>query len=403
MRTRDRRYSTRLAALCATLLIAACASEPSEGLEPGPEEKGHGAHEEEHVELSPEALQTIELETAPVALEPLAAAIQATGEIKPNAYRLAHVSPRIAGKAIEVSGVLGQAVEPGQNLALLDSLELGERKSAFLQARSNLNVARRNYDREERLFEDKISSEREYLAARSEFERSEAAYQAAREALHLVGLAKQDIDAIQWETEGGQKLSYFPLVAPFAGTIIERHITIGELISPEDKPFTIADLGTVWVLLDVYEKDLAHLREGAPVRVTVDAYPGEKFAGKVLYVSRQVDPATRTIEARIEVDNEDGRLRPGMFARAAIGSAGVDAKDSLVVPRDAVQRVREETVVFVPEEDGGFEPRKVELGREANEKVEILSGLSAGERVVTNGAFYLKSTLLKEEMSGHDH
>ena len=403
MRTTDRRCASKIAFLGVALIVAACASEPSRGPEPEPEEEEHGAHDEERVELSPEALQTIELETAPVALEPLAAAIQATGEIKPNAYRLAHVSPRIAGKAIEVSGVLGQAVEPGQKLALLDSLELGERKSAFLQARSNLNVARRNYDREERLFKDKISSEREYLEARSEFERSEAAYQAAREALHLVGLAKQDIDAIQWETEGGQKLSYFPLVAPFAGTIIERHIAIGELVSPEDKPFTIADLGTVWVLLDVYEKDLAHLREGASVRVTVDAYPGEKFAGKVLYVSRQVDPATRTIEARIEVDNEDGRLRSGMFARAAIGSAGVDAKDSLVVPRDAIQRVREETVVFVPEEDGGFEPRKVELGREADDKVEVLSGLSAGERIVTNGAFYLKSTLLKEEMSGDDH
>lgn len=396
-------HTFKIAPLCMMLFLVACASEPPRSMGSAGEEEGHGGHEEEHIELSPEALASTELETALAVLEPLATEIQATGEIKPNEYRLAHVSPRIAGKAIEVSGVLGQAVEPGQSLALLDSLELGERKSALLQSRSNLAVAKRNYDREARLFKAKISSEREYLEGKNEFERSEASYRAAREALHLVGLAKPDIDAIQWETEGGKKLSYFPLVAPFAGTVIERHITIGELVSPEDKPFTIADLGTVWVILAVYEKDLAHLREGASVRVTVDAYPGETFAGKVLYVSRQVDPATRTTEARIEVDNTDGRLRPGMFARAAISSAEPDSSDSLVVPREAIQRVRDEAVVFVPDDDGGFEAREVEVGREAAEKVEVLSGLSSGERVVTNGAFYLKSTLLKEEMSGHDH
>jgi len=365
--------------------------------------EGEGEHDENRVTLSPEARASIQLDTAPVVTEAFQSEIQATGEIRANAYRLAHVSPRIPGKATEVSGELGQHVQPGQSLALLDSLELGERKSAFLRARADLEVARRNYERERRLFDQRISSEREYLEAKGEFERSEAAYQAAREALRLVGLGNEEIDAIRWETGTDKRLSYFPLVAPFAGTIIERHVTIGELVDPEDKPFTIADLTTVWVLLNVFEKDLANLNEGASVRVGVDAYPGETFDGKVLYISRQVDPGTRTAEARIEVANGDGRLRPGMFARAAIASAAKDATTWPVVPRNALQRVRDDTVVFVPAGEGEYEMVKVEVGRESEDRAQILAGLSEGQRVVTEGAFYLKSTILKESMAGHSH
>lgn len=405
---------TRLVLVCCgALLVVGCGGAPAEKTEEAPPPKSahdpathdeqEPGHSDERLTLSAEARASIKLETAPVTSESFQTDIQATGEIKANAYKLAHVSPRIPGKAIEVSGVLGQQVSPGQSLALLDSLELGERKSAFLRARADIDVARRNYERESRLYKQRISSEREYLEAKGEFERNEAAYQAAREALRLVGLSNKEIDAIRWETGDDKRLSYFPLVAPFAGTIIERHVTIGELINPEDKPFTIADLSSVWVLLNVYEKDLAMLTEGATVRVSVPAYPGETFNGTVLYISRQIDPGTRTAEARIEVANADGRLRPGMFARASIGSAATDTTKSLVVPRGALQRVRDETVVFVPAADGEYEMRPVEVGRETEDRAQILSGLREGDRVVTDGAFYLKSTILKEEMSGHDH
>jgi len=402
--------ATLVAGLALLAVVGACGDPPAElgaGAEQYAEGQGQGEeegdHDENRVRLTPEARAAINLETVPAATEELKSEIQATGEIKANAYKLAHVSPRISGKAIEVSGVLGQQVAPGESLALLDSLELGERKSAFLRARADLDVAKRNHERERRLFGQRISSEREYLEAKGEFERSEAAYQAAREALRLVGLSNTEIDAIKWETGDDKRLSYFPLIAPFAGTIIERHVTIGELIGPADKPFTIADLSSVWVLLNVYEKDLANLSEGAAVRVSVTAYPGETFDGKVLYISRQIEPGTRTAEARIEVPNGDGRLRPGMFARASIVSTSADTTTSLMVPRAALQRVRDETVVFVPVGENEFEMRKVEVGRESEEQTQILAGLGEGERVVTEGAFYLKSAILKDAMSGHSH
>jgi cobalt-zinc-cadmium efflux system membrane fusion protein len=216
-----------------------------------------------------------------------------------------------------------------------------------------------------------------------------------------VGLSDSQIDQTTWEGRD-RPLSHFPLLAPFAGTIIERHITMGELITPENTPFTIADLRTVWVLLDIYEKDIARIGSGAAARVAVDAYPGEVFSGQLTYLSRVVDPATRSAEARVEIDNRDGRLRPGMFATATVALPASGGEAVLVAPRDAVQQVRGGPVAFVEEKPGTYAMRELVLGRESGPSVEIRSGLAAGEPVVTDGAFYLKSTVLKEEMVGHE-
>lgn len=387
------------------LLAAACRGEKDKASEAGASPEEEHAHEGaggERVTLSPEALEAVVLKTAPVERRWLEEQIRATAVIKPNEYRLAHVSPRIGGRAIEVKALLGDAVKPNEPLALLDSLELGEKKSAFLQSRTNLEVARRNYAREERLFKQRISSEKEYLEAKGEFERSEAAFRATREALRLVGLTDEEIDGIAWGGKG-HPLSHFPLIAPFAGTVVEQHIAIGELVEPNETPYTIADLSTVWVLLDVFEKDLAHVRIGSEVRVAVDAYPGEMFRGTVAYLSNLLDPSTRTAQARVEIDNRDGRLRPGMFATATItmASAGT-GPGSLIVPRDAVQQIRGRAVAFVEEQPGTYRMRELGLGKDSGPEVEVLAGLTEGERVVTEGAFYLKSTLLKEEMGEHD-
>jgi len=366
------------------------------------EEAGQGDHDEGRVRLSPEALSGEAFQTALVERRSLKDEIQVTANIKPNAYSLSHISPRIEGKAIKVMAELGDRVKPGQTLALLDSIELGQQKAAYLQARVNLNVARRNYEREQRLFNQRISSEKEYLEAKGEFERSQASYRAAYEALRLVGLPDEKIKGITWSVKG-QPLSYFPLAAPHAGTVIERHLTRGELVTPEDKPFTVADLTTVWILLDIYEKDLARVSVGAEVRIMVDAYPGETFTGRVAYFSNLLNPDTRTVEARVEVGNPKQRLRPGMFARAALAIPSSEGQEVLVVPQEAIQQVKAEPVTFVEERPGTYAVRHLTLGTKVDRDVEVRSGLTEGERVVTNGSFYLKSILLAEEMGGHAH
>jgi cobalt-zinc-cadmium efflux system membrane fusion protein len=355
------------------------------------------------ITLAPEALESQAFQTVVVERGVVREEIQATANIQPNAYKLTHVSPRIEGKAVKVIAELGDHVKPGDTLALLDSIELGSKKSNFRQARTTLLVNKANYEREKRLFEQQISSEKDYLDAKGAYQQSLASYQAAFEALELVGLSHQDIKAMIESKGGHHPLSSFSLTAPQAGTIIARHISPGELVTPRDKPFTIADLSTVWILLDIYEKDLAHVQEGANVQITVDAYSGETFRGAVAYLGNLVNPATRTVEARVEIPNPDGRLRPGMFARASIRSSSATGKKSLVVSQDAVQHIEEHPVAFVEKKPGTYEKRVLILGANDNPDVEILSGLQEGERVVTKGSFYLKSVLLGETLGGHGH
>lgn len=401
--------STVFMLLLVAPLWAGCAKETSESEPRRAEAVGTHAHEGEAdqerdttVTLSPEALEGQGFQTEAVQRRAISPSIRVTATISPNQYKLAHISPRIEGKALAIMAELGDRVTAGQNLAILDSIKLGERKAAYLQARTNLVVAKRNFDRERRLFAQRISSEKDYLDAKGEYERSVASYQATREALRMIGVPEREISTMQW---GGKDhpLSHFHLTAPFAGTIVERHIRLGEVIAPTDKPFTLADLSTVWVLLDIFETDLAHVSVGAPATVTVEAYPRETFQGRVTYLSNLLDPDTRTAEARVEIPNPDGRLRPGMFATAALSIASGAERDALVVPEAAIQRIEENPVAFVEVKPGRYIMRDVSLGAKVPPGVEVESGLREGERVVTQGSFYLKSALLAEQMGGHAH
>jgi len=359
-------------------------------------QSSHETGEPHQLAVPPEAQEGQTFQTARVERRPFRDEIAATASIKPNEYRLAHLSPRIEGRIIDVKAVLGQHVTSGHVLALMDSIELGQKKSDFLQAKTNHEVDKRNYVREEGLYKEQITSEKEFLDAKGRYEKSLAAFRAAHEALRLIGLSEEDIKRIDWSMNG-QPLSYFPLVSSLDGTVIERTITLGELITPKDKAFTIADLSTVWIILDVYEENLVAVRKGAEVEITVDAFPGETFKGTIVYLSDVLNPTTRTIDARVEIANPHRRLRPGMFARAAVilPGRGVDA---LIVPLDALQQVNDQTVAFVEKKPGAYEVREVTVGRRSPPYGEIRLGLREGERVVTTGSFFLKSILLKERI-----
>jgi membrane fusion protein, heavy metal efflux system len=385
----------------AVMVVAACRRGSTESPEKNGEAKPSAAEErrEDVVELSPEAIQAASIESTPAALRRFGGEIRATAVVKPNQNRLAHVAPRISGRIVEVKALLGDIVEQGQTLARLDSLELGEKKSAFLQARTSLEVARRNYEREKRLFGKQISSEKEYVEAKGEFERSEALYHATREALRLVGIPDEEIEKITW---GGKRepLSRFPLVAPFPGTVVEQHATLGELSRPEDTLYTIADLTTLWIVIDVFEKQFAHVAIGQKAAVTIKAYPGERFTGTITYLGQFLDEKTRATQARVEVENRDGRLRPGMFATASIATAPAEGPETIAVPSEAIQRIHGKPVAFVEEKPGRYAIRQLAVGEDSGADVQVVSGLAAGERVVTRGGFYLKSTLLKGEIVG---
>ncbi len=363
-------------------------------------------HEEGIVELAPEAASRAEIRTAPVERRILAAELSTTGQVDFDQTRLAHVSPRISGRVHRVHAVLGQEVGAGQALAEIDSIELGQAKAAFLQAKAREELARKSFDRAQSLLADRIASEQEVLEAEATLREATAELQTAEETLRLYGLSQSRIDALTYED---RRAAIYPLRAPFAGTVVERHVTLGELVTPERNLFTLADLSRVWIWIDVYQRDLGGVHLEDEARARVDAFPGEVFAGKVSYLSAQVDSDTRTVRARIDVDNADGKLRPGMFVEVELIDPHVRKGDvaqspSLVVPDSAVVRDGEEYLVFAAAGERRYERRDVQTGQKSGGFVEILEGLELGQPVVVEGAFLLKSAASKESLGGgHDH
>lgn len=396
-----------IATLCMFVVLIGCSGADPNKTEVN--EKGHDdqtdehSEAEDHIKLSKEALKTLTLKTAVAEIKPISGGIKTTAVIEPDQTRIAHVSPRISGRAIDIKAFLGNHVKKDQILAELDSIELGQAKADYLKAKANLQVARANYDRENRLFQKQISSEKEYLDTKGEFLRSQAEIDVARETLGLLGLTDEEIRKLTW---GGAEhpSSHFPLLAPFTGIVVEQHIVLGEFIKPEDKPYTIADLSHLWIQLDIYEKDLRWVEVGKTVDIKVNAYPDEKFEGEITYVRDILDESTRTAKARVELLNSDGRLKPGMFATAIISIPSSVNEEVIVVPSTAIQQIEGKTMVFVQEGEDSFEMREIVLGQESGNYVQVFKGLSPGDAVVTEGGFYLKSILLKEELGeGHAH
>lgn len=390
-----------LPTLVASLLLGACGQGPKQD-PAATEHAGENGHVEGLVELTPEKRSAIGIATSRADLRPLSPQLETTGEVGYEQDRLAHVSPRIPGRVIRVPARLGDEVSAGLTLAVIDSVELGEAKARFLSARSREGVAREGYDREAALYQDRISSQKEMLDAKADFLETEAERQSAEETLRLYGLSEEQIRNLEPGEPGASSL---PVRAPITGRVVEKHVTVGELVTPSESLFTIADLGAVWIWIDVFERDLAKVHEGDDVAVRVDAFPDRMFAGEVTYLSSEVAQATRTVRARIDVENPERRLRPGMFATVRLtdphASKGVE---TLVVPTTAVVRSGEGEVVFRPDGENRFRAQPVSTGRREGEWTEILAGLQPGDEIVTAGAFLLKSELAREELGGgHSH
>lgn len=392
----------------AALLAVGCADGAGEPAGAGHDEAGHEGDEHGHdehgeeegiVELSPEAIARIGLATAPAARHPLAGRRHTTGTLGFDEERLAHVASRVGGRLVQVPAPLGARVRAGEALALVDSTELGEAKAAFLRARARHEVAQRRFERERSLFAERIAAEQVVLEAEAAAREAAAELAAAGERLRLLGLGGDAIERLSWDDP---RSSLVAVRAPFAGTVVAREATIGELVSPEDTLFTVADLSQVWLWIDLYERDLAHVAVGDRVEVRLDARPGEALAGELAYVAAQVDPDSRTVRARVDLANPGGRLKPGMFARVVL-AAGEEPAPGLAVPRAAVQRDGAASIVFVRTAPGRFERREVEIGRTTDDLAEVLGGLAEGDEVVTEGAFLLRSQASADELGGHHH
>ncbi|HLG28906.1 MAG TPA: efflux RND transporter periplasmic adaptor subunit, partial [Candidatus Brocadiales bacterium] len=250
------------------------------------------------------------LELTEAKVSTLNSIIEAPGEISTNPDREVHITPRIPGIIKEVYKGLGDKVKAGETVALLDSIEFGQAKSDYLKAKAMMELASKNYDRVKTLSEKQVVSQKSFIEAESELERAKIELRALEERLHLLGMKDSDVQKIKGHEEFQ---SLLPIIAPFDGTVIEKHAVIGERVDPSVGLFRVADLSRLWVWFDVYEKDLAKVQNGQTVSLLALAYPDEKFEGEITYVGNMVSEKTRTTKVQAEVDNAEGKLKPGMF------------------------------------------------------------------------------------------
>ena len=317
------------------------------------------------------------------------------GVVRPNEHMLANITALVRGRVAEVHADLGQMVKPNQLLAVLHSSDLGLAQSAYLKARARRHVAEQAYQRAQFLYQEKVIGQAEAQRREGEMISVRAEAQEAREGLRLLGMDDKEIRTL----ERTQTIrSQVPIVAPFAGRVIARDLTKGEVVETTHKLFSVADLSTVWVVGNVSEKDISYLHRATvspnqPVEVFVAAYPDEVFQGTVSYVGDVLDTATRTLQVRLALPNPDGRLKPEMFATIRVLSE--PASDVLVVSEAAVQHDRDRSFVFVQREPGVYEERAIRLGEKNGTFAEVVEGVKEGEMVVKEGAFILKSELLK--------
>ncbi len=317
------------------------------------------------------------------------------GEITLDPDRVAHIVPVLSGIVRKAEKKLGDVVSKGEVIATLESRELAELKALFLAAQSKEQQALTVFNREKELWEvKKITSEQEYLTAKQKWEEATIELVMAKRQLIAIGFSRSYLDRLHEMKD--EFLTSYEIVSPIKGVIVEKHAVLGETVGPEENVFTVADLSNLWVTFNIYRKDMNIVKVGQAVRIDLgaDGY----CDGFVRYVSPIVDEQTRTTEARVELDNSQGRLRPGTYVTVQLTEPS--RVYPVVIKKRAIQILEEKEVVFVPEGDS-FEAIPVELGLSDQLNVVVLSGLSSGQPYVSNGAFELKAEIVSSGLGAH--
>jgi len=353
-------------------------------------DRGRGWGRVSEINLTEKENSAIEIKTIKAEYKPLRSQLTATGKVIAHPYRMAIVSYAFPARIAQIHVRIGDWVKPGQQLVTLQSEEVGNAKSEFYKARADFELAQVNYERQKRLFDRGAGAQKDYLVAEAEYKVAEANLNAAEKKLHVLGFTETQIKAI---SETDQINPVITLFSPIRGKIIENKAILGAMVDQATEILTILDPTILCVDADLYEKDIAKIREGQYVNASVPAYPGEKFAGKICYISDVLNEETRTITVRAEMENKNFKLKPGMFAD--IGIFLNHAADVLVVPEEAILDDKDEKIVFVKQDDKFF-LHVVEIGAKENNSVEILSGLNEGDIVVTDGNFQLKSKMYED-------
>lgn len=360
----------------------------------GPANEGTSTAEQK-VTLTADQLQRagIKVELVGERAAPEMAAQMATGIVQVNAYHETPVISLVSGIVRSVRAELGQTVGRGQTLAVVSSNELAENESRYVTAFAELDEHHKHHRRTAKLVEIGAASREEFEMATTTLKRGEAEVANLRQKLLLLGLSPQRVNGLN---TASQVSSQVGIPSPASGSITTRSVNPGEVIEANKELMRVTDLSSVWVVGQVYEKDLGRVVVGSGASITSDAFPGRVFRGRVSYVDPRVDPATRTAQLRIELANPGQALKIGMYVNVAFATIGGAENTVPVVPVVAVQNINNQQTVFVATNDPNvFVLRPLRLGPESNGFYPVLEGLAVGDRIVTEGSFLLRAEWLK--------
>jgi cobalt-zinc-cadmium efflux system membrane fusion protein len=397
------------ALLLPLLLLSGCSQGPK--IPEVPAEAGLKAPGPIQITLTPAQEKSIALAMDTAVIQEVPSRVTLTGRVQAAAPLLTHSYSLVSGQAVQVPVSIGQVVMPGQVLAVLRSDAIGQMEGELLQsmlqvdedireAQVQMEYSRKAFEREDQLFKAKVSARAEVESASAQYTKDaltlnglrlkrQATIKTYQERLSLLGLAP--VSALQ-VVDTRHIDPYTSIRAPRGGLVVARNINTGELVDTTKELFQIADLSKVWIVGDVFEKDIHRIQKGESVEIHLDGFPDTKFSGVVNLVDSMLDPQTRTLEIRVEVSNPHALLKPNMFARMNI-LTGQDLV--LSVPKSAIQQSGDHTYVYVQTALHQYEERSVTVHLTDEDAVEVLQGLKAGEQVVSNGSLALKGEALK--------
>jgi len=340
------------------------------------------------VTLTDEAMKRAGIEIATVAAGSATDVLRLPAVVEPNAYARVSVTPLVTGRVTSVSAQLGAQVRQGQTLATVFSPELADAQTQYISARAELDAHERELARTEKLVQIGAASRQELERIHAEHTGQQTRVESARSRLDLLGMSREAVESL---ASGKSVDASTEVPAPISGVVTERLVNMGLNVDPATKLFTVVDLSTVWIVANLYEKDFARVRVGDPATVVTPAYPDRQIQGRVSYIDPQVSPESRTTKVRVEVSNPHYDLRLGMLAEAQIQAS--TSTSVAFIPRIAVQNVADRSFVYVakPGAPGQFMEREVLVGQPSGERIQVVSGVVAGDKVVTEGSFFMRA------------
>ena len=357
-------------------------------------------HDHEHVHEDEELSSFIEMDETkakahgiaikPAGPEKLEIHLTSRGKVVLHPDNVAHILPKVSGVAKEARKNRGDSVEAGEVIAVLESREMAETKANYLAAFEKEKLSKSLFDREEQLYQKKVTSEQEFLNAKAVLQDAKIQLQLSKQKLIALGAD----DSHQTDDD----LRFYEIRSPIKGTVIARDMTYGEYVEEHTPIYAIADLSKVWVEVGIYQKDFPNVKEGQMAVITLsDA--DQQAAGKIVFVSPIIDEDTITAKAVVEIDNSNGEWKPGSFVTAKIQVQGVEVP--VAVSEKAIQQLDGESIVFI-RKDEGFEKTSVRLGRRDGDNVEVIAGIEPGTPYACTNSFLLKADLGKDSVEHED-